>query len=473
MGNNQSEGGAEALPHHFGNGDLESFEKGKDELNLAEFPIAVVAESARPGQLTLEFSDTIQDRSTGLPVERRVTVHGTEEWGLPAAQDDDVMIGLLQLCYLAGWPKRICFTRYQLCKLLRWSVGGASYRRIYQALHRLSTTTYNYRYGWRDKANREWIPSLVFSYIQSLKIHEADKPTKSGLCEVTWSDEFHRSLEAGNLKGLDFNRFVGLRSSIAKRLYRFLDKRFGAGLTRYSCDLHVLAFEKIGVSRTYKDAAQIKRLLQPAIRELERIGILQVAPPEERFEKLHRGRWKVHFSPPRREKTVVPVEASQAPLEDQLIQLGIDPSEARKFVKQFPEDYLAAKIDQFPFRQAKSNPGGLLADSIRRDLPPPGGYRDPKARLAEAEKKQEKAAKLTRVQCQIDARKEAKKMAEEQQLDEAAAALKALTAEERTQLYKEAKRRFPKAGEELTRLTMIALLKRSPAQDREESSESE
>jgi len=455
------------------NGDIESFDKGKDELNLAEFPIAVVAESARPGQLTLVFSDTIRDRSTGKMVERSVTVHGTEEWGLPAAQDDDVMIGLLQLCFLSGWPKRVRFTRYQLCKLLRWSVGGASYRRIYQALHRLSTTTYNYRYGWRDKANQEWVPSLVFSYIQSLKIHEAGRPTESGLCEVTWSDDFHLSLKAGNLKGLDFNRYVGLRSSIAKRLYRFLDKRFGAGRTQYSCDLKVLAFEKVGVSRSYQDAAQIKRLLLPAIRELEDAGFLMKALPEERFEKLHRGHWKVHFAPARSGKEPVPIEPSEGPMEQKLIQLGIDPSEARKFVKRFPEDYLASKIDQFPFRQVKSNPGGLLADSIRRDLPPPGEYRDPKTRLAEAERKKKKAEQMTRVQSRIDARKVAKRMAEEQQLDEAAAALEELTSEERTQLYKEAKRRFPKAGEEVTRLTMIALLKRSSAHDREESSDSE
>ena len=138
MANDQAEPKEESLSLHLRDSDLESFEKGKDELNLAEFPIAVVAESAQPGQLTLEFSDTINDRSTGASIVRRVTVHGTEEWGLPAAQDDDVMIGLLQLCHLAGWPKRICFTRYQLCKLLRWSVGGASYRRIYQALHRLA-----------------------------------------------------------------------------------------------------------------------------------------------------------------------------------------------------------------------------------------------------------------------------------------------------------------------------------------------
>lgn len=392
-------------------------------------------------------------------VERSVTVHGTEEWGLPAAQDDDVMIGLLQLCFLSGWPKRVRFTRYQLCKLLRWSVGGASYRRIYQALHRLSTTTYNYRYGWRDKANQEWVPSLVFSYIQSLKIHEAGRPTESGLCEVTWSDDFHLSLKAGNLKGLDFNRFVGLRSSIAKRLYRFLDKRFGAGRTKYSCDLKVLAFEKVGVSRSYQDAAQIKRLLLPAIRELEEAGFLMKALPEERFEKLYRGHWKVHFAPARSGNEPVPIEPSKGPMEQKLIQLGIVASEAQKFVRRFPEEYLAAKIDQFPFRSPNQNPAGLLAESIRRDLPPPNGYSTPQAREEQAAQKR-KGERQQAARIEREAReREASIAAEERIIDEAKAALEALSLEEKSKLELEAKRQFPKAGAEVLYWTMIALLK--------------
>ena len=465
MANFKSDRWAEASSSPFGNVDLETFEKGKDELNLSEFPIAVVAESARPGQLTLEFSDTIKDRSTGLPVTRRVTVHGTEEWGLPAAQDDDVMVGLLQLCFLAGWPKRVSFTRYQLCKLLRWSVGGASYRRIYQALHRLSTTTYNYRYGWRDKTNQEWIPSLLFSYIQSLRIHEAGKPTESGLCEVTWSDDFHRSLEAGNLKGLDYHRFISLRSSIAKRLYRFLDKRFGSGLTRYSCDLHVLAFEKIGVSRSYTDAAQIKRLLQPAIQELEGIGFLGKALPGGRFEKLYRGHWKVHFSPARKGSEPVPFGPSTAPVEAKLIQLGIAPSEAQKFVKKFPEAYLETKIDQFAYRQAKSNPAGLLAESIRRDLPPPVDYRCPKTREEDVAKATERSTKQAKILAREDGKRKAALAAEESRIKEAEATLNELSTEERSQLESDARRRFPKAGDDVTHWTMIALLKNRVVQD--------
>lgn len=459
MGKDLAEQMEKSLSPHLRDSDLESFEKGKDEMNLAEFPIAVVAESAQPGQLTLEFSDTIKDHSTGAQIKRRVTVHGTEEWGLPAAQDDDVMVGLLQLCHLAGWPKRICFTRYQLCKLLRWSVGGASYRRIYQALHRLSTTTYNYRYGWRDKANKEWIPSLVFSYIQSLKIHEADKPTKSGLCEVTWSDDFHRSLEAGNLKGLDFNRFISLRSSIAKRLYRFLDKRFGAKFPHYSCDLDVFAFEKIGVSRSYKDAAQIKRLLKPAIRELEKVGFLQVEQPEKRFEKIHRGRWNIHFAPARREEKVIPVKPSQAPIEDKLIKLGIIPSEAQKFVKLHSADYLEEKIDQFPYRKAKSNPGGLLADSIRRDLPPSPNYLPPAERAQEEKLSQKRRLHRAKIEAEEQKKAAAERAIEEQLRAETEAAFQSLSKEEKTALEKEARKLFPKAESNVIYWTMISHLK--------------
>jgi len=49
-------------------------------------------------------------------------------------------------------------------------------------------------------------------------------------------------------------------------------------------------------------------------------------------------------------------------------------TEAKKFVTQHSNEYLENKIDQFPYRDAKSNPAGLLAESIRRDIPPPPNY---------------------------------------------------------------------------------------------------
>ena len=441
-------------------GEIETFRMGKDEMNLAEFPISVVAEAAPPGQLTLSFSDTIRDKSTGDLVDRSVTVHGTEEWGLPAAQDDDVMIGLLQLCYLSGWPKTLRFTRYQLCRILKWSVGGASYQRIYKALHRLSTTNYNYRYAWRDRTNQEWIPSQVFSYIQALKVHEADRPTDSGLCEVIWSDDFHRSLEAGNLKGIDFEMFVSLKRSISKRLYRFLDKRFGGGWTTVTYRLDHLAFEKIGVSRNYEDAAQIKRLILPAIKELESVGFLAPMAPKDRFRKVSRGVWEVTFEKCKETslpQTPKPTDcAPNASVQATLIELGVFPSEAKKFAVEYPAEYLEEKIDQFPFRAADTNPGGLLAESIRKNMPPPPGYRPPemrRAEQAEAERKHTAARLQARAAKQEE---EARLQTVEEQRALAEKTLQSLPQSDRDELEVQVRRQFPKAGDKVVWQLMIS-----------------
>ncbi|MEM7012819.1 MAG: replication initiator protein A [Verrucomicrobiota bacterium] len=444
-------------------GEIEAFRRGKDELNLAEFPISVVAESAQPGKLTLRFSDSIRDQASGEMVDRSVTVHGTEEWGLPAAQDDEVMIGLLQLCYMNNWPKQFQFTRYQLCKLLRWSMGGASYRRLYQALHRLSTTNYNYRYAWRDKTNQEWIPSHVFSYIQGLKIHEAERPTDSGLCEVTWSDDFFKSLEAGNLKGLDFGFYVRLKRSISKRLYRFLDKRFGAGRTEVVSDLKTLAFEKIGVARSYRDAAQLKRLLGSAIDELTGLGYLEPCPNRDRFTKVSKGVWRVRFR--RLKPAAAGTRNSQvkpnSPIEQKLIELGVIPSEAAKFVRDHEPDYLEQKIDEFAFREPARNPGGFLAESIRKDLPPPTGYLKPAKRAALADEEAEKRQKATKARAARNRRRERRDAAESARLEKAEIKLASLPASERRRLEREARLNFPDAGPKVIRSWMLAQLAKS------------
>lgn len=458
--------------------EVESFVKGKDELNLIEFPIAVVSDSAKAGQLSLKFSDTISDSSTGKQVDRSVTVHATEEWGLPAAQDDEVMIGLLQICHLAGkrqtWPKHFCFTRYQLCKILRWSMGGASYRRIYTALHRLSTTSYNYRYSWRDKTNQEWIPSQVFSYIQELKVHEADRPTDTGFCEVTWSDAFHKSLEAGNLKSINFSLFVSLGSAISKRLYRFLDKRFGAKRPIVSYDLKTLAFEKLGIGRSYSDAAQIKRLLMSAIRELEEKKFVAPATPEERFEKVSRGKWRVRFKPykERRERILSgpTSQGAESDIERRLREEGVFPDTARSFVATFPAEYLEQKLDEFQFRQADTSPGGLLATSIRKDLPPPSGYRSPDERAKDEEEKRVLEERRAETLREKELKAEEERSREERELLAAEKKLKALDESTRASLKNEAKRRFPDGADKTIYWTMVGLVREKRGRETQEKS---
>src|SRR3954451_25216901 len=60
---------------------------GRDEMNLAEFPITLLADRAPKDQKTLVFRDG----------EQTLTVTGSDAYGLPTAADADVIVALIQL----------------------------------------------------------------------------------------------------------------------------------------------------------------------------------------------------------------------------------------------------------------------------------------------------------------------------------------------------------------------------------------
>ncbi|MBV8234845.1 MAG: replication initiator protein A [Planctomycetaceae bacterium] len=63
---------------------------GRDEMNLAEFPIALIAERVPPRCKTLVFEGQ----------HGKLTVTGSDVYGLPTAPDSDVIVGLIQLTKL-------------------------------------------------------------------------------------------------------------------------------------------------------------------------------------------------------------------------------------------------------------------------------------------------------------------------------------------------------------------------------------
>ena len=65
---------------------------GRDEFNLAEFPLTLLTDKAPGDCKTLEWQDEIIDKATNLPVTRRVVVTGSDRFGLPTASDADVLL---------------------------------------------------------------------------------------------------------------------------------------------------------------------------------------------------------------------------------------------------------------------------------------------------------------------------------------------------------------------------------------------
>jgi hypothetical protein len=212
-----------------------------------------------------------------------------------------------------------------------------------------------------------------------------------------WNEVVFRSFQSGNLKGIDLEFFKNLRSAVAKRLYRFLDKHFRQR-GRLEFDLRELACEHVGLAHGY-DAANLKRKLRPGIAELERKGFLQPIPDAGRFRKICSGQWQVFFdaAKPGSETTSEPPPSPpEHPLVAALTARGISPASARRTVKQFDAKRIQTQLEVFDWLLARKdsrvgrNPPGFLVSAIREDYQPPTDYT---SEVAAEDRAQEAAAR--------------------------------------------------------------------------------
>ena len=140
---------------------------GKDEMNLAEFPLTTLADRVPRGCKTLVFEDCIFDKGQRQQVARRLTISASDKFGLPTALDDEVILGLVQLSKADDFTSRqVKFSRYQLVHLLGWREEGKSYARLEESLKRWLGVTLYYENAWWDKCRRNgWTPISICSTI--------------------------------------------------------------------------------------------------------------------------------------------------------------------------------------------------------------------------------------------------------------------------------------------------------------------
>jgi hypothetical protein len=358
---------------------------GKDEMNLAEFPLTTLANRVPHGCKTLVFEDCIFDKGRRQPVTRRLTISASDKYGLPTALDDEVILGLVQLSKADDFASRqVQFSRYQLVHLLGWREEGKSYARLEESLKRWLGVTLYYENAWWDKCRKKWVDAHFHLLDNLILYHRAKRGERSArddegkpLSSFIWNEIIFRSFQAGYIRKLDLQFYHTLKSAVAKRMYRFLDKKFYFGHEkRYS--LAQFAREHVGLSRNY-DAAQLKRRLNPAIKELEETGYLKPLLAEERFARVRRGEWEVLFV-----RAAKPLRTSAglrqpAGLEARLIDRGVTASSAGRLVRDYPAESIEAKLrvfDQLAGRRdarISKNPAGFLVKSIQENYLPPAG----------------------------------------------------------------------------------------------------
>jgi hypothetical protein len=420
----------------------------RDELNLAEWPIASLSHRVPEDCKQLVFEDEIRDQSTGEIVPRKLIITAHATLGLPNSLDDDVIVVLMHITKERNnfTSRTVPFSRMEVIELLGWPKNGQSFDRLEESLSRWHGVSLRWENAWWDKAAQAWrneefhIIDNVSSFGQKprRRVNQHPDQTSLPLHSFTWNQVLFESFQAGNLKSINLSLYLELSLAQSRRAYRFLDKRFYRE-TELRFDLKSFACNKIGFSQAYS-AAKIKEKLQPALDELEEVGFLKPMSREKRYEKVSHGTWKIVFirgsETKELEQESRSAKALPPPLVAELTKRGITAKSAAELVKQHQAEAIQAKLDVFDWlvekqdkRVAKS-PEGYLVKSISDD------YRSPKGFVSAAERQKQSEAKRRKEE---DAAATRRHQREQEALERDLAAkvnahLKSLTSEQLSQL---------------------------------------
>ena len=418
---------------------VETRANARDEMNLAEFPIAILSDRSPKGVKTVEFAT-----SHGTLV-----ITGSDDRGLPTALDADIIIALIQITKSRNnfTDRKVNFTRYEVLRILGWPDKAEYYRRVDESLERWVGVTLRYDKAWWDNEIKTRV-NASFHIIES--VFNIDKTVRDELrargqrslplSHFTWSEVFLKSCQANNLKQLDLSTYLAFGSSITKQMYRLLDKRF------YNRSILVFNLEEfakghIGLSSNYS-AAKIKEKLQPSIDELEAIGFIEKASREERYTKVSHGKWTIAFTQAKREEAEDARPAASEAVNTiamELIQRGVTPSRAVKLVKRFDASRITMRIEAFDWLKKKGEkiekPGGFLADSIVGEYALPPGFETKADREKREAMTAEKARQAEEMKLRMAAKERAAEEAEEARIN---GYLASLSASEREKLEADA-----------------------------------
>lgn len=372
---------------------------GKDEMNLAVFPIAALSVRVPKNVKALKFQDTIQGES-GKMVKRSWTVQGGSDCGLPTAGDEDVYVALMELTRQQGFSdRRVNFSRYELAKRLGWSPCGKTYSRIEQALIRLANVNIHASNAFWDNAKRSYV-TVSFSLIQEYQLYD-EKPRKGEKLRseppssfFMWTERLFESFKSGYIKFLDTELYFGLSSATARRLFRYLDKKFGRD-HNFAIDIFKLAHEHLGISRNYRYVSQIVQQMRPALDDLTAnrylrswevrnhvIAFSRVPSDEYEQEIVEEALDGLPF-----EEAALTIEvqgddegrleALEAEVLDALVSRGVMRRRASSIVRAYSPNRLGQISDTVAYfdwlvgngRKRLENPAGFLVSLIQDELP--------------------------------------------------------------------------------------------------------
>ena len=347
----------------------------KAEGNFEDHPYFTVG-NQRSGEGVIRYTNTIRTRD-GQELKQTWTVRAVQGLGLPGTLDQDVYVALLQLIDRQGsipadgW---IGFSIYELVELLRRTHGGRDYKQIKESLERLSGTIIQSKNAFYRKSTKSYLDD-TFHLLDRVQHSETEDRT-GRRAEKTWvklSEYFVDSYKANYLKGLDADFYWSLNSSVAKRLYRFVDKKRNQQ-SRWEVDLFSLR-DRIPLSQ-YTYPSKIKEKLAPAHEELRQKGFIEDVTYRKTGEGKHLVCYQIHTGFASRRPLVEPQQTPETRIAvERLKAEGLRADIAEGLVLAHGPERCLRYAEAVAFQKNVRNRAGWLRKAIENgyelDAPPP------------------------------------------------------------------------------------------------------
>lgn len=321
-------------------------ERGRDELNLIDFPIAVLqhqqpkaANGGRPDELVCVIEAF--DKELGKVVPRTLTRRTASKHGFPTPLEDEVLVALLTLTRIKnGFSQpRVEFRNGELFDLMKWPHNGNSNQRLAIALDRLTGLTLKYENSWSTEVGtfeKEFTTGLLESY-QLTKQMRGRRERNAESSWFQWASEVFADIKRGNVRALNTEQFFALERPISRRMYRFLDKHLSEQ-PEFEMDLIVFA-SHLGLAET-SHIGKIKKRLAAGVAELEQIpSFIDPVPLADRYQKVGPGNWKIRF-----QRTGVRQAVNQ--LSSTIPQRKIELDAAEELIKSFYQSWSGNQLHQ-------------------------------------------------------------------------------------------------------------------------------
>lgn len=361
---------------------------GKDEMNLVEFPITLLAKRHESECKTMKFSDTIMGEDN-KPIKREWVVTGSDEFGLPLAQDNDLLVALLLLGKEKNFASpAIYFSRYKLLEIMGMDTrSGSNYDRCEDMFNRMCGVRIYAKNAFWDNVYKQYV-TVNIGIFDEYHLFEGN-PKKNKLTQeplplshVRLNHTLYESIKAGYIKSLNADIYFKLSSVITKRLYRYLDKKSFGGKKKFEINLYTLAYVHMGFSdESYKYSSEIKRKLSQAHEELIEAGFLKSAE----YKKTSDGSSEkvvycfVHQQEQNAKDDAIETNASESlppdpVLLEKLIHIGVTRKVAEQILREYPLEAVKTQVEALPHRKAEDAPAALVS-SIMNDWALPASYK--------------------------------------------------------------------------------------------------